>query len=58
MKWLWFAAALVVAGLIVMCNMKQADQWLASQQPQQDVVQMAADLIQGNPTAAGKGGKK
>jgi hypothetical protein len=52
--WFWFAAALVVAGLIVTCNIKQAKEWAALQSPEQDTVQMAMDALQGNPTAAGK----
>lgn len=52
--WLWFAATLAVAVLIVTCNIKQAKEWAARQSPEQDQVQTAIDMLQNYPTAAGK----
>jgi hypothetical protein len=54
MKYLWLLAALTVAGVIIMCNIKQTNDWVAQHQPKQDAVQMAMDALQGNPTAAGQ----
>ena len=54
MTWRWFIAAFVIAALILTCNVKYSKEWLARQQDQPDQMQAAAELLQSNPTAAGK----
>ena len=52
--WLWFIAALAIAALILTCNIKYTEDWLAQQPVEQDQIQTAMDLLQANPTATGK----
>ena len=54
MTWRWLVAAIVIAALILTCNVKYSKEWLARQQAQPDQIQTAMELMQSNPTAAGK----
>jgi hypothetical protein len=54
MKWLWLIAAIVIASLILTCNIKYTKDWISRQPVEQDQIQTAMDLLQSNPTAAGK----
>ena len=53
MRYLWIVVAAIVI-CILTCNMRHAEKWVAQQPVSQ--IQVAIDLLQSNPTAAG--GKK